>query len=187
MDAKALSHPSTQSYRIRAIEPRDAISLAALLNSDDVYPNTLQTPFSPESLREERLAKHDMSNLNLVAVTGEGSSEQLIASCGLFQAAPNLRRRHVRSLGICIAPKWQGKGLGKVLMATMLNWADNWGNVLRLELEVFEDNAHAIALYTQYGFVKEGLKRCDSFRNGEYANSVCMARLHPKQPMLRSQ
>jgi L-phenylalanine/L-methionine N-acetyltransferase len=185
MDDKTLKNSSAHTYRIRAIEPRDAVGLAALMSEDDVYPNTLQTPFTPESIREERLAKHDMANLNLAVVTGEGSTERLIASCGLFQPYPNLRRRHVRSLGICIAGDWQRKGLGKVLMATMLDWADNWANVLRIELEVFEDNAHGIALYTQYGFVKEGLKRGDSFRNGEYANSVCMARLHPKQPMLR--
>jgi L-phenylalanine/L-methionine N-acetyltransferase len=183
MDDKTLN----QAYRIRAAEPRDALSLTALLNDDAVYPNLLQTPFTPESVRQERLAKHDMANLNIVAVVSSGDSERVIANAGLYQASPLLRRAHVRGLGISIAPDWQGKGVGKALMTAMMDWADNWANVLRIELEVFPDNVRAIALYTQFGFVQEGQKRCDSFRHGEYANSLFMARLHPQQPVLRAQ
>jgi putative acetyltransferase len=172
------------AYRIRAAEPRDAVSLTALLGDDAVYPNLLQTPFTPESVRQERLAKHDMANLNIVAVTGDVNAERVIANAGLYQASPLLRRSHVRGLGISIAPDWQGKGVGKALMTAMMDWADNWANVLRIELEVFPDNARAIALYTQFGFVQEGQKRCDSLRHGVYANSILMARLHPKQPLL---
>lgn len=176
------------AFRIRAVEPGDAAGLTALLGDEAVYPNLLQTPYTPVSVRQERLAKHDMVNLSIVAVVPDAQSggERLIASAGLYQATPLLRRSHVRGLGISIVPDWQGKGVGDALMREMLNWADNWANVLRIELEVFPDNHRAIALYEKFGFEKEGQKRCDSFRNGEFANSIFMARLHPKQPLLRA-
>lgn len=47
----------------------------------------------------------------------------------------------------------------------------------RLELEVYVDNAPAIALYRKHGFVEEGRMRAYAFRNGEYVDVWGMARV----------
>ena len=55
-------------------------------------------------------------------------------------------------------------------------WARNAG-VRKLELHVFPWNKPAIALYEQFGFVHEGTRRKNAFRNGGYADSHVMARV----------
>ena len=87
-------------------------------------------------------------------------------------------------LGIGILPQWQGRGVGRKLLARLLDWADNWGNVLRVELHVHADNERAIALYRSMGFVEEGRHRAYALKNGRFIDSFSMARLHPNQPLI---
>ena len=68
------------------------------------------------------------------------------------------------------------------LMRAMLDWADNWAGVLRIELQVFTDNAAAIALYQRHGFVVEGTLRGYALRDGVLADVHAMGRLHPSPP-----
>jgi L-phenylalanine/L-methionine N-acetyltransferase len=69
-------------------------------------------------------------------------------------------------------------------MTGLLDWADNWAAVLRIELTVFTDNARAIALYQRHGFAQEGVMRAYALRDGAYADALAMARLHPRPPAL---
>ena len=62
-------------------------------------------------------------------------------------------------------------------MAAIVDLADNWLNLKRIELEVFVDNAAAIHLYEKFGFVIEGTKRKYAFREGEYVDTHVMARV----------
>jgi putative acetyltransferase len=62
-------------------------------------------------------------------------------------------------------------------MGAVVDLADNWLQLKRLELGVYADNARAIALYERYGFEREGLNRAYSWRNGAWADSLMMARL----------
>ncbi len=57
--------------------------------------------------------------------------------------------------------------------------ADNWLNYHRLRLEVYTDNAAAIALYRKFGFEIEGTLREDAFRDGRYVDAYTMGRLRP--------
>ena len=62
--------------------------------------------------------------------------------------------------------------------------ADRWAQVLRMELQVYADNARAIALYESLGFVREGLHRGYALRDGAYVDSLSMARMHPNPPRI---
>jgi putative acetyltransferase len=42
---------------------------------------------------------------------------------------------------------------------------------------VFVDNAPAIALYRRFGFVAEGITRCEAIRDGQLVDALHMARL----------
>jgi putative acetyltransferase len=79
---------------------------------------------------------------------------------------------------------WQGKGIGSLLMNGLLDWADNWIGLTRIELTVYTDNLRAIALYEKSGFIREGTHRAYALRGGRYVDAHAMARLHPRPPRL---
>ena len=54
---------------------------------------------------------------------------------------------------------WQGKGVGTAMMQAVIDLADRWLNLTRIELTVFTDNEPAIALYRKFGFEIEGALR----------------------------
>jgi putative acetyltransferase len=72
---------------------------------------------------------------------------------------------------------YQGRGVGSALMAAAIDLAENWLNISRIELEVYPDNAPALALYEKFGFEREGILRDFAFRDGQYVDSILMARL----------
>ena len=165
---------------IRAMEPSDALAIAALMNQPGVYEGTLQLPYGSVTQRVERLQAADRTGLALVALEGE----HVVGAASLGAVGPSLRQAHARWLGIAVAADRQGRGIGGRLMTELLRWADGWAQVLRIELRVYVDNAAAIALYRRFGFEQEGVLRAESLRDGRYVDTLLMARLHPAQPRL---
>lgn len=61
-------------------------------------------------------------------------------------------------LNCCVAPDWQGQGLGRALMRRLMDGAADYG-VESLFLEVRPSNARALGLYESLGFETVGLRR----------------------------
>ena len=57
-----------------------------------------------------------------------------------------VRRSHCGSVGIAVAKGWHGQGIGSRLLGALLDVADNWMNLRRVELMVYTDNEPAIAV-----------------------------------------
>lgn len=167
---------------IRSAEPEDAATLAALLGQEGVYEGLLQTPYAPNASRLEYHQKVEARECRLVAV----ADGEIVGMAGLHLSGPGLRRAHVRSLGLFVASPWQGRGIGRKLLAAAIEWADNWGQVLRIELHVHADNERAKALYESLGFVQEGRHKGYSLKNGRYVDSFSMARVHPNPPRIEA-
>jgi putative acetyltransferase len=91
----------------------------------------------------------------------------------IFKSA---RQRHIASLGMTIMREYQGKGIGKKLMENILDLADNWLMLIRIELDVTEDDERAIRLYRSFGFDVEGKKKYSIIKNGKYEDVLLMAR-----------
>ena len=87
--------------------------------------------------------------------------------------------RHAGSVGLYVHTDYQNKGVGTALMETLLDLADNWLMLVRVELEVYADNERAIHLYEKLGFDQEGLLRMTSVPNGRYVVEYKMARIRP--------
>jgi putative acetyltransferase len=87
------------------------------------------------------------------------------------------RESHVGDIAMAVHDKYQGQGIGKMLLLTVIDLADNWLNLVRLELDVYIDNEPAIHVYQHFDFEIEGRKRLDAFRGGRYIDSYIMARL----------
>ncbi|HEV6965977.1 GNAT family N-acetyltransferase [Roseateles sp.] len=168
---------------LRRARPADAAALAEQLAEPDVFPGLLQLPYANVELWQQRLNTPPAAGSADLMLVAELDGE-VVGSAGLHPVSAQLRRRHAMMLGISVSASSQGQGVGNALMAALLDYADNWAQVLRIELTVFHDNQRAIRLYERHGFAPEGRLRAYAMRNGAYEDVIAMARLHPRQPLL---
>jgi L-phenylalanine/L-methionine N-acetyltransferase len=162
----------------------DAEAFARLMSHPQVFGNLMQLPYPKVELWRQMLGDNQAAgktDLNLVAER----DGRILGSAGLHPAGHALRRRHAMMLGISIAHEAQRQGVGHALMTALMDYADNWAQVLRVELTVFVDNAPAIALYRKHGFETEGRHRGYALRDGVYMDVFAMARWHPRPPDLQ--
>lgn len=76
---------------------------------------------------------------------------QIVGNAGL-SVEQHPRRRHVANIGMAVHDDHHGKGIGSQLLAAMIDLAENWLAVTRIELSVYTDNAAGVALYEKHGF-----------------------------------
>jgi RimJ/RimL family protein N-acetyltransferase len=82
--------------------------------------------------------------------------------------------KHVADLGLMVAKSHRRQGIGRALLNAAADWARSAG-VRKLELHVFPWNQAAIALYEQFGFVREGYRRRHYRQGDEYVDAILMA------------
>ncbi len=152
-----------------------------MMAEPEVFAGLMQLPMPSLEMWQKRLADEEGKDGHLLLVAERDG--HVVGSAGLHPAAP-LRRRHCAALGLSVALPAQGQGVGTALLLALCDYADNWAQLLRLELTVFTDNQRAIALYQRCGFVHEGTHRAYALRHGRYADVHAMARLHPHPPAL---
>lgn len=159
-------------FRIERCTEQHIHGLAALYNDPAVARQVLQMPFQAPELWRKRLVLDDERRITLMAM----HQGDVIGSASLEQY-PRVRRSQCGSIGMGVAVAWQGRGVGTRLLAELMEVADNWMGLRRVELTVYTDNAPAIALYRKFGFDVEGTLREFALRDGVYADVLSMARL----------
>ncbi|WP_349958730.1 GNAT family N-acetyltransferase [Rhizobium sp. ZPR3] len=159
------------SVEIRAARPSDAEGIAAIANLPGFRAGTLRLPFQSTEETQRWLDKHDPNATRLVAVL----DGQIVGNAGLNRLSG--RRIHSGSIGMGVHDDFTGCGIGSALMAALVDTADNWLAIKRLELTVYVDNEPAIGLYEKFEFETEGRLRAFGFRNGQYVDAFTMARL----------
>jgi RimJ/RimL family protein N-acetyltransferase len=87
---------------------------------------------------------------------------------------PHPSSQHVADLGLMVAAEYRRRGIGRALLEQAVRWAQESG-VRKLELHVFPWNEPALALYEAFGFEREGLRRAQYARDGEYVDAILMA------------
>ena len=157
---------------VRAREPRDIEAVHEVMNCPGVVRGTMQLPLRSLEGRREQYSRPLPDGHSLVAEL----DGRVVGQLGLHLAqAP--RRRHAGNIGMAVHDDFQGRGVGSALLSAMIDLADNWLNLHRIELEVYADNAHGIHLYEKFGFVTEGIFRDFAFREGAYVDACAMARV----------
>jgi putative acetyltransferase len=164
---------SIEGLTIRRAEADDCDGVAEMFKSVKVYPGTLQVPYPSREYWRRRITENPESSHYLLAFM----DERVIGLVNVDTFPNRPRRKHAGAIAICVHEEWQGKGVGAILMRAIIDLADNWLNLTRLELEVFADNDAAIHLYERFGFELEGTLRQHAFRDGRYVDSKIMARL----------
>ena len=160
----------TNAILVRAFEPDDVPAITAMFNQRGVAAGTIQIPYTSASERRERYVPSETLRMLVAEIDGKVVGE---GALWLY----SLRRKHVGSIGMAVDESFQGQGVGSALMAALMDLADNWYNLRRVELTVYSDNAHAIYLYQKFGFTVEGTHTAFAFREGEYVDALSMARV----------
>lgn len=92
-----------------------------------------------------------------------------------FLGVDRKRLHHNGRLSIGIHADYRDDGLGRALIAPVLDWARHHPDIEEVWLGVFAHNARAIALYTKLGFVEQWRQpRFLKLAPGVYADDVAM-------------
>lgn len=173
---------NTEPITLRRATVADAPAYARIMGDPMILGNLLQLPYPSAEMWAKRIAENDAPGRTDLALVAERGGE-VVGSAGLHPGIA-VRRRHVAMLGISVAAPHIGTGVGTALMQGLIDYADHWGQLLRIELTVFADNQRAIRLYERFGFEHEGRARAYALRDGRYEDVLYMARLHPNPPRL---
>jgi RimJ/RimL family protein N-acetyltransferase len=100
----------------------------------------------------------------------------LVALCDFSPLGLAYKMAHRCQIGISVATKHQGKGIGSLMMKTLISAATQTG-FEQMELEVVASNTRAMQLYKHYGFREIGMiPRGFRYREGYYEDLLLMAR-----------
>ncbi|MBA8878450.1 GNAT family N-acetyltransferase [Phyllobacterium myrsinacearum] len=165
--------PSSQDsgFSIRAARIDDCDQINALTNLPGFRAGTLRLPFQGPEQTRKWLENPGAGTISIVAEI----DEKVVGHAGLHPSGG--RRAHAANLGLGVHDDFTGRGIGKALLLALIDTADNWLNIRRLELTVYTDNIRAIDLYEKCGFEREGLHRDYAFKGGQFVDALAMARL----------
>lgn len=158
---------------IRPVRLSDAQDINEMRRQEEVRAHTLALPTETVEFTEGFLRSMGSDDHMLVSEL-EGN---VVGMAGIH-LLKSVRQRHSSFLGIMVRAEYQGQGIGKNLMEKILDLADNWLMLVRIELDVTADNEKAISLYQSFGFEIEGTKKYAIIKDGKYADLLMMARYH---------
>lgn len=161
------------NFTVRCAEPEDYKAYYQIYAGPQAIQGTTQLPFPSAEVWRKRLTEPPEGTFNLVACAGD----EVVGQLALHTFPNHPRRRHVGQIGMVVRDDWQGKGAGTALMQAMVELAERWLNLTRIELEVYTDNEPAIRLYKKFDFVIEGTQINFAYRDGQYVDAYFMARL----------
>lgn len=85
--------------------------------------------------------------------------QELVALCDFSPIGSSYKVDHRCQMGISVSNGQQGKGIGSLMMDSLLDSARQTG-FSQMELEVVASNTRAIRLYEKFGFQKVGTIPC---------------------------
>jgi putative acetyltransferase len=159
---------TTSHFVIRAVRPEDNAALTDIRHQKQVM---RFTPAMPSERASDFYARWGKDDHVLVAEL----DGRVVGYAGLH--VRDAKRRHSAWLGIAVHDEFAGRGAGRLLMKALLDLADNWIGLTRVDLEASAANERGIKLYRELGFVEEGRQKKAYFAEGVYEDAVLMARV----------
>lgn len=155
---------------IRPVSLQDAPALWTIAREPGVIETTLALPSLRLEQRVKILSELGENDHYLVAE----KATQVVGLGGLTVGVNRLR--HSGYLFIYVSSAHQGQGIGTNLMRALLDLADQWLLLRRVELTVLTENDGARRLYERFGFVVEGCRKMSVISQGELKDEWLMAR-----------
>ncbi|MGL5439392.1 MAG: GNAT family N-acetyltransferase [Filifactoraceae bacterium] len=163
-----------EDFIIRPTRPSDAEGINEIRRMRGAMETVMGIPSERISSSESFIASMDSSIHHFVAIE---KNTGIIIGCAGLHTSKLGRTRNNGEIGIMIHTAYQSKGVGRALMDVLIDVADNFLMLHRVELDVYSDNEKAIRLYKSLGFEIEGEKREAVIKNGKYCNVYVMGRI----------
>ena len=161
---------------IRRAEPGDAEALVELGGEvGGVEGAWLLTTAEWRSIADERRYLRAVRRHADAAVYVAEADGRIVARLSLARDV-HPASAHVAYLGLMVAVSHRRRGVGRAMLEQAVAWAESAG-IRKLELHVFPWNEPALALYTSFGFEREGLRKAHYLRDGVPVDAILMALL----------
>ena len=175
-EAKRCLDKSGNEVVLRNAELTDAADLIRYLKA-----TTAETPYLIRESEEITLTEGQERNYIQSKLDDERELLLLgfvdgkhVGNCSLMRAGGFRRYRHRCEVGIALYQAYCGRGIGRIMLETVLEEAKKLGYE-QAELEVIADNERAIALYEKLGFRKYGTFPNNlKYQDGSYADGYWM-------------
>ena len=164
-------------FYIRPMNNEDSKAINELKRQPDIVENIMAMPSESIDQSKKEIASTDVNRHQFVAISNE--ENKIIGAAELY-VNTNQRMRHSGLISMVVHKDYRDKGIGTILLKKLMDIADNWLMLVRVELIVFEGNKSAIHLYEKLGFEKEGLKKYAAIRKGQYEHAYLMARINTR-------
>jgi len=131
-----------------------------------------QFPLSVEE--EKKVIKRLSEAANSLFLVAEVDDN--IIGITTLEGSTKPRMQHVAELGVSVIRDYWRQGIGRKSMEIAVDWAEQNPTLRKLNLTVHEHNDAAIALYSEFGFVREGvISRLLCIDGADY-DCFCMGR-----------
>lgn len=137
---------------------------ACVIDGRGVVRDIHDMPESAEAMRKilkawiEGKRAHEEGCMLVVEPAAAREGDPTILGVGHLRRFTPAKVRHVAQTSLEVHPLAQRRGVGRAIMLGLLDWARAVG-VNRVQLNVFEDNHRAVALYESLGFERVGYRR----------------------------
>lgn len=134
-------------------EKMHSLGMEVFLSSDYLVATSEEFSSIPVERQIERIKGHE-NNESGIWLVAECSGE-LVGMID-FQGGKSKKTKHKGSFGMVVRPSWQNKGVGHILLSTLIEWVQTHPYLEVINLTVSEENRAAIALYKKLGFQTTG-------------------------------
>ncbi len=170
--------PDTRTLTIRPLEPSDAslaVKYMKAMYTDSPYLARYGDEWNISVEDETKFLENAAKSQNRLMLGGF-IDDDLVALCDFSPLGLAYKMAHRCQIGISVATDQQGKGIGSLLMKTLLS-AARLAGFEQMELEVVASNTRAIPLYKHHGFREIGMiPRGFRYREGYYEDLLLMVR-----------
>lgn len=167
-------------YKVRLAEPKDIPAITRIYNQgieDRIA--TLETRLREDSEMQEWLSQRDDKHK---VITIENHKGELLGWASLNTFNSRCCYSGVVDISIYIERKTRGKGLGKILLNSLIEVAKEQG-FHKLVLSTFKFNEAGQRLYTSVGFREVGTYIKQGILDGKWVDVTIMERLLNEDPL----
>jgi len=157
---------------IRPVHRSDATAIYDITANRQVARFTDHLPGLEYSQLEDWLTEHKEGQYRFVAEFGGE-----VSGLAWLQCHSRPRINHIGDLKLIVHPDHWGQGMGTSLAKTMVDLADNWLNLKRLQVDVLAGNEAALRLLDNLEFETEGIRRQSLLVDGRFQDEIHLSRL----------